>query len=71
MFDLFEVDEYIDLIVEFISRLKPEIILDRFISESPPHLLIAPKWGGLKNFEIIAKIDKRLEELDLWQGSKL
>jgi radical SAM superfamily enzyme len=31
-------------------------------------LLIAPKWGGLKNFEVVAKIEKRLEEKDIWQG---
>jgi len=71
MFDLFKVEDYIELITEFISILKPEIILDRFISESPPHLLIAPKWDGLKNFEIISMIDKKLEEKNLWQGSKL
>ena len=71
MFDLFSVEDYIELITEFIGLLRPDIILDRFISESPPHLLIAPKWGGLKNFEIIAKIDKRLEEKNIWQGSLL
>lgn len=68
LFDLFTVESYIELITEFIARLKPEIILDRFISESPLHLLIAPKWNGLKNFEIIAKIDKELVKKDLWQG---
>ena len=67
-FHLFDVDEYIDLIAEFITLLRPDIIIERFISESPAELLIAPKWNGLKNFEIVAKIDKRLESLDLWQG---
>lgn len=71
MFDLFTVEEYIDLITEFIGLLRPDIILDRFISESPLHLLIAPQWNGLKNFEIIAKIDKRLEEKDYYQGCLL
>jgi len=68
MFDLFGVEDYIDLIAEFISLLRPDIILDRFISESPPHLLLGPKWNGLKNYEIISMIDKKLELLDLWQG---
>ena len=67
-FHLFTVEEYIDLITEFIELIRPDIIIERFISESPAHLLIAPKWNGLKNFEIVAKIDKKLIEKDLWQG---
>lgn len=67
-FQLFAIDEYVDLITEFIARLRPDIILERFISQSPAHLLIAPKWNGLKNFEVVAKIDKKLAEKELWQG---
>lgn len=67
-FQLFTVNEYIDLITEFVARLRPNIILERFISQSPAHLLIAPKWNGLKNFEIVAKIDQKLIEKNLWQG---
>ena len=67
-FELFTSEEYIDLITEFIALLRPDIIIERFISESPAHLLLAPKWNGMKNFEIVAKIDKKLIEKDLWQG---
>ncbi len=68
MFDLFSVEEYIDFISDFISYLRQDIILERFISESPLSMLVAPRWNGLKNFEIVAKIDKKLKEKDLWQG---
>jgi uncharacterized protein len=68
MFSFMNVDEYIDLVTEFISLLRPEIILERFVSESPKKLLIAPNWGGIKNFEIADKIEKRLLEQDIWQG---
>mgnify|MGYP000730910301 CR=1 FL=1 len=64
----FDVDEYIDLITDFVGILRPDIIIERFISEAPKELLIAPKWGGLKNFEIVAKIDKNLQDKNLWQG---
>jgi radical SAM protein (TIGR01212 family) len=67
-FHLFELDEYLDLVTDFISKLRPDIIIERFISEAPAHLLIAPKWGGLKNFEVVAMIEKRLSEKQLWQG---
>lgn len=66
---LYEVDEYIDLVVDFLELLHPKIVMERFISQSPKELLIAPKWG-LKNFEFVAKVDKRLKERDTWQGKK-
>jgi len=68
MFELFSANDYIDLITDFVALLRPDIIIERFISESPKHLLIAPNWDGMKNFEIVAKIDKKLVEKDLWQG---
>ncbi len=68
-FELFTVDEYIEFMTGFIARLRPDIIIERFISQSPAHLLIAPKWNGLKNFEIVDKIDNKLIEKELWQGS--
>ena len=68
MFNLFEVDDYVDLMTDFIALLRPDIIIERFISESPKELLIAPIWGGLKNYAIVDKIDKLLIEKDLWQG---
>lgn len=67
-FNLFTVEEYINFIATFIAYLRPDIIIERFISETPHNLLLAPKWGGLKNFEIIDKIDKKLAETNLWQG---
>jgi len=67
-FDLFTADEYINFVVQFAEHLSPEIIIERFISESPADLLIAPKWGGLKNFEIVDKIKKRFQEQGTWQG---
>ena len=69
LFQLFTAEEYIDFITEFVALLRPDIIIERFISQSPYHLLMAPKWG-LKNFEIVPKIIKRLVEKNLWQGKK-
>ena len=67
-FDLFTLENYINFVSEFITHIRPNIIIERFISEAPKDLLIAPKWGGLKNFEIVAKIDKNLEIKNMWQG---
>ena len=60
-FNLFTSENYIVFIAQFIALLRPDIIIERFVSEAPLDLLIAPKWH-LKNFEMVAKIDKKLLE---------
>ena len=66
-FHLYTANEYIDLAIDFLERLNPHIAIERFVSQSPKNLLIAPDWG-LKNFEFTAKIEKRLEERNTRQG---
>lgn len=66
-FQLFTADEYVDLVVDYLELLNPKIIVERFISQAPKDLLIAPRWG-LKNFEFVAKVEKRLAERNTWQG---
>ncbi len=66
-FKMFTVDEYLDLCVKYLELLNPKIVVERFVSEAPDKLLVAPHWG-LKNFEFTAKLEKLLEEQDTWQG---
>ena len=68
-FHLYTADEYIELTIDFMEHLNPEIAIERFVSQSPESLLIAPNWG-LKNFEFVHKLEKRLEERNTWQGKK-
>lgn len=70
-YHLFDLDEYIDFVVDFLEYLNPEIIVERFTSETPANLLIAPKWGRVKNYEIIHKVQKRLMERDTFQGKRI
>lgn len=68
-FKLFTVDDYTELVVDYLELLNPQIIVERFVSEAPSQMVVAPKWG-LKNFEFVAKVEKRLRERDTWQGIK-
>ena len=68
-FHLYSADEYIDLVIDFVERLNPDIVVERFISQSPKELLIAPDWG-LKNYEFTAKVLKRFAERNTWQGRR-
>ncbi len=61
------VDEYTELMADYLELLNPKIIVERFVSYTPSAFLIAPGWG-LKNFEFVAKLEKLLEDRDTWQG---
>lgn len=66
-FNLFEADEYIELCIDFAERLNPNFVIERFISQSPKELLIAPNWG-LKNYQFHEKVLKRFQERQTKQG---
>ena len=68
-FHLFGVEEYIDLVIDYVEHLRPDLVLERFVSQSPKELLIAPDWG-LKNYEFNHRVQKRMKELGAYQGKK-
>lgn len=47
--------DYIDLVLEYISHLPSTLVLERFVSQSPPEFVIAPQWG-LKNYEFTNQV---------------
>ena len=66
-FHIYTVDEYIQLIAAYIQRLRPDMILERFVSQSPKELLIAPHWG-LKNYEFTNLLVNHLKQNKIYQG---
>lgn len=69
-FNLFEMDQYADLVVRFLEHLSPDLIVQRFVSSAPAGMVIAPNWG-VKNYIFVAKVDKLLVERNTWQGKRL
>lgn len=63
-FHLYTIEEYIDLITQYIGLLRSDLVLERFVTQSPPEMLIAPKWG-LKNYEFTNLLNNRLKEMRL------
>lgn len=59
----FTAEEYIELCVKLLRRLRPDIAVERFVSQSPPKLLIYPRWN-LKNYQFTNLLHKRLRETD-------
>ena len=68
-FDIPDIDTYIDRAIDFVELLRPDIVVERFVSQSPANLLIAPHWG-VKNHEFTARLLRRMRERDTVQGSK-
>lgn len=66
-FHLYLVDEYIDLAIDYIECLPATMVVERFISQSPRSLLIAPDWG-MKNYQFVDRLRRRMQERDTWQG---
>lgn len=67
-FQLFTWEEYLDFIIRFLEKLNPAIVVERFTSEAPPRFLTGESWGKKRTDQIVNLIEKRLEELDTWQG---
>lgn len=57
-------EEYIDLVLHYISRLPYGLVMERFVSQSPPEMVIAPQWG-LKNHEFANMLRNRLVKFGL------
>ncbi len=66
-FHLYSVDEYIKLTASYLQYLRKEIIVERFVSQSPPEMVIAPHWG-MKNYEFTNLLVNYMKKEGVWQG---
>jgi len=67
-FNLFSLNDYVDFIVNFIEKLNPNFIIERFTGEVPPRFLIAPIWGNIRSEQINLLIEDKLEKKNTCQG---
>ncbi len=67
-FRFWEVEEYIDLMVEIMRRLRPDIVVERFASEAPPRYHYGRNWGLIRNETLWTMLEKRLLEKSQFQG---
>ena len=66
-FHLYSTDEYIELVSSYIQYLRKDLVLERFVSQSPADLLIAPRWG-IKNHEFTNLLVNHLRRHNIRQG---
>lgn len=62
-----ERESYIDVVTKALTLLPPETVIARLTGDGMAEDLLAPEWSR-KKVSVINDIDKRMYELDLWQG---
>jgi uncharacterized protein len=67
-FKMFSFDEYVDFFIQFLERLNPSIVVERFTGEAPPQYLLEQRWNRKRTDEIVRIIENKLEERNTWQG---
>lgn len=68
-FHVFEYEEYLQFVVDFIQRLSADIVLQRLFATAPDGILIAPRWDRTRH-EILRDIERLLIQRDAYQGKK-
>lgn len=68
-FPLLTEEEYINIVIKQLEYLKKEIVIHRLTEDPNPSDLIEPMWI-LKKVNILNNIDKKMKELDVYQGDK-
>lgn len=61
-------DDYLDLVVAFLERLSPRIVLQRLFAAAPEHILVAPVWNRTRS-EFLHDLDQRMEQQGKSQGA--
>ncbi len=62
-------DEYISMLGQCISRLRPDLTIHRLTGDGPKELLLAPLWTSNKR-TVLNTLHQYLKEQDIWQGKE-
>ena len=63
-------EEYVDIVIEQLEHLRPEIVIHRITGDPVKEDLIAPTWL-LKKFCVLNDIDKEMVKRNTYQGKKM
>ena len=69
-FQVYEREEYLDLLIECLENLDPEIVIHRITGDGPKDLLIAPLWASRKR-EVLNLLHHQMKEQNSYQGKSL
>lgn len=66
-FPVFQMDEYVQMILSCVEILRPDIVIHRLTGDGPKDLLIAPAWSSAKR-QVLNTIHQSFRQQDTWQG---
>lgn len=67
----FSLDDYLNMVIDIMERLRPDLCIERVAGEVPPGFVRETPWGLIRNFQILQKLDEMLESRDTYQGRLL
>ncbi len=60
-------EDYLDLLIDAIEHLRPDMVIHRVTGDAPKSLLIAPKWSGDKR-GVLNSLHGKMKERSAFQG---
>lgn len=67
LFSTLSLEEYIEILMEILEHLPPDMVIHRLTGDGPKNLLIAPKWSADKR-AVLNAINQALERHNIRQG---
>lgn len=68
-FPLFEAVSYAEIVCAMLRKLRPNIYVDRFVSQAPSDMVVAPRWG-VKNYQFTHLIEHKMKGRGWFQGDQ-
>lgn len=66
-FPVFSMEEYIDLVIDCVALLPPDMVIHRLTGDGPKNLLLAPAWSANKRL-VLNTLTRRFKERGITQG---
>ncbi len=60
-------EQYLDLLIACLERLRPNMVVHRVTGDAPKDLLLSPLWSADKR-RVLNTLHKLIRERDTWQG---
>ena len=66
-FQVYTMEEYLNLVIDCIQHLSPDIVIHRLTGDGPKELLIAPLWSSAKK-TVLNTLHHQCKVRNAWQG---
>ncbi len=68
-FQVYSMEEYLDLLIDCLEHLSPEIVIHRLTGDGPKDLLLAPLWSSAKR-TVLNTLHRECKIRNSYQGKQ-